>query len=59
MERSGEHLPVMMRETRIINRRSRREQEADVDLEEPRDAQCGLGLEGVDLTTQETTHVGV
>jgi hypothetical protein len=37
----------------------RPEEELRVDLEEPGDAQCGPGLEGVDLTAQETTQVGV
>src|SRR4051794_943432 len=48
-----------MRETCIVNGRPSLEQELEVDLEESRNAQRGLGLEGVGLTTQETTHVGV
>jgi hypothetical protein len=50
---------VVKREMRITDGRSRREQDPDVDLEESRDAQRCLGLEGVGLTAQETTHVGV
>jgi hypothetical protein len=53
------YIHVSMLEMHSISGQSGREQEVGVDLQEPRDAQCGLGLEGVDLTAHESTQIGV